>query len=74
MRRPGDRKGGGSVGSQLPGVDIQIISLMSEVGEVIARGDNVMAGYFNDNRLRTKRFEKAGCILETWASSIKTAV
>ena len=49
VRRPGDRKGGGSVGSQLPGVDIQIINPDElGVGEVIARGDNVMAGYFND--------------------------
>ncbi|MEE2785855.1 MAG: AMP-binding protein [Myxococcota bacterium] len=50
VRRPGDRKGGGSVGRQLPGVDIQIINPDElGVGEVIARGDNVMAGYFNDH-------------------------
>ena len=49
VRRPGDRKGGGSVGKELPGVDIRVISPDSEgVGEVIARGDNVMRGYFND--------------------------
>ncbi len=49
VRRPGDRKGGGSVGTQLPGVDIQIINPDEHgVGEVIARGDNVMSGYLDD--------------------------
>jgi long-chain acyl-CoA synthetase len=49
VRRPGDRKGGGSVGTQLPGVDIQIVNPDEHgVGEVIARGDNVMSGYLND--------------------------
>ena len=49
VRRPGDRKGGGSVGKELPGVDIRIVSPDNDgVGEVIARGDNVMQGYFND--------------------------
>lgn len=49
VRRPGDRKGGGSVGKQLPGVEVQIINPDEHgVGEVIARGDNVMAGYLND--------------------------
>ena len=49
VRRPGDRKGGGSVGKQLPGVEVQIINPDKEgVGEVIARGDNVMHGYLDD--------------------------
>lgn len=49
VRRPGDRKGGGSVGKALPGVKIQIINPDKDgVGEVIAKGDNVMAGYLND--------------------------
>jgi len=51
VRRPGDRKGGGSVGTQLPGVNIEIIDPDEDgVGEVIARGDNVMMGYLNDRQ------------------------
>ncbi len=49
VRRPGDRKGGGSVGKQLPGVEVQIINPDADgVGEVVAKGDNVMSGYLND--------------------------
>lgn len=49
VRRPGDRKGGGSVGKQLPDVELQIINPDKDgVGEVIARGDNVMLGYLDD--------------------------
>ncbi len=49
VRRPEDRKGGGSVGKGLPGVEVQIVNPDKDgVGEVIAKGDNVMAGYLND--------------------------
>ncbi len=49
VRRPGDRKGGGSVGTSLPGVNIKIINADQDgVGEVLAQGDNVMAGYLDN--------------------------
>ena len=49
VRRPGDRRGGGSVGKPLSGVEVQIVNPDKDgVGEVIARGDNVMLGYLND--------------------------
>lgn len=49
VRRPGDRKGGGSVGKQLPNVEVQVINADTDgVGEVVARGDNVMLGYLDD--------------------------
>ncbi|MCB9548228.1 MAG: AMP-binding protein [Myxococcales bacterium] len=49
VRRPGDRKGGGSVGKVIPDVEVQIINPDKDgVGEVVARGGNVMAGYLDD--------------------------
>lgn len=49
VRRPGDRKGGGSVGTSLPGVKIRIVNADQDgVGEVLAQGDNVMAGYLDN--------------------------
>ncbi len=49
VRRPGDRLGGGSVGKPITGVKVQIINPDKDgVGEVIAKGDNVMVGYLND--------------------------
>ena len=39
----------GALGLDFPGVTLQVIDPDADgVGEVIARGDNVMAGYFND--------------------------
>jgi len=59
VRRPGDRKGGGSVGKELPGVEVQIINPDKDgVGEVIARGDNVMAGYLNDREATDQTVRK----------------
>ncbi|MEE2756435.1 MAG: AMP-binding protein [Myxococcota bacterium] len=49
VRRPGDRKGSGSVGTGLPGVKLHVLDPDADgVGEVVARGANVMAGYLND--------------------------
>ena len=49
VRRPGDRRGGGSVGKPVSGVEVQIVNPDKDgIGEVIARGDNVMQGYLND--------------------------
>ena len=37
------------MGTQLPGVRLEVLDPDAEgVGEVIARGDNVMSGYLND--------------------------
>ncbi len=59
VRRPGDRKGGGSVGKQLPGVQVEIINPDKDgVGEVIARGDNVMQGYLNDTEATSSTVRK----------------
>ena len=59
VRRPGDHKGGGSVGKELPGVEVQIIHPDKDgVGEVIARGDNVMAGYLNDDKATDRTVRK----------------
>ncbi len=48
---PGHR---GSIGKGIPGVELQVVDKdgmpvkEKEQGEIIARGDNIMAGYFND--------------------------
>jgi long-chain acyl-CoA synthetase len=48
VRRPGDRKGSGSVGKALPQVEIKIKDPDAEgIGEVLARGPNVMQGYLD---------------------------
>lgn len=59
VRRPGDRTGGGSVGKQLPNVELQIFNPDKDgVGEVIARGDNVMAGYLDDPKSTNSTIRK----------------
>lgn len=59
VRRPGDRKGGGSVGRPLSGVEVQIVNPDKDgVGEVIAKGDNVMQGYLNDPRATAETVRK----------------
>ena len=46
VRRPGDRRGGGSVGRALPEVEIKISQPDDQgIGEVIARGPTIMQGY-----------------------------
>jgi long-chain acyl-CoA synthetase len=48
VRRPGSKHGQGSVGKPLPGVEIRIQDPNEEgIGEVIARGGNVMRGYLD---------------------------
>lgn len=50
VQRPGDRTPAGSVGRPLPGVDVKIHEPDERgVGEVIAKGPNVMKGYFNND-------------------------
>ena len=49
VTRPGDKVIPGSVGRALPGIDVKIESPdASGVGEVIAKGPNVMNGYFEN--------------------------
>lgn len=55
VTRPANRMLTGSVGKPLPGVEVKIIEPdASGVGEVIARGPNVMVGYF-ENEAATRR-------------------
>ncbi len=59
VRRPGDRKGGGSVGKPIPSVQIQVVDPDEDgVGEVVARGDNVMMGYLNDPQATAETVRK----------------
>ncbi len=49
VTRPGDKVIPGSVGRALPGIDVRIDAPDGNgVGEVIAKGPNVMAGYFEN--------------------------
>ncbi len=49
VARPGNKLLKGSVGQPLPGVEVKIDSPdESGVGEVMARGQNIMLGYYND--------------------------
>ncbi|MBP9665328.1 MAG: AMP-binding protein, partial [Pyrinomonadaceae bacterium] len=49
VARPGNKLLKGSVGKPLPGVEVKIDSPDEKgVGEVLARGQNVMAGYYNN--------------------------
>ena len=49
VTRPGDKIVAGSVGRALPGIDVRIDQPdASGVGEVIAKGPNVMTGYFEN--------------------------
>src|SRR6185295_14006462 len=49
VTRPGDKIVAGSVGRALPGIDVRIDQPdPSGVGEVIAKGPNVMTGYFEN--------------------------
>ncbi len=49
VTRPGEKLLIGSVGQPLPGVEIKIVDPNEQgIGEVIARGPNVMAGYYEN--------------------------
>ena len=76
VTRPGDKVIPGSVGRPLPGIDVQDRRRPTRngVGEVIARGPNVMAGYF-ENAEATARGDHAtaGCTPATSAASTRTA-
>ena len=51
VARPGNKLLRGSVGKPLPGVEVKIDSPdESGVGEVLARGQNVMVGYYNNEK------------------------
>ncbi len=56
VTRPENRMLTGSVGRPLPGVEVRISEPdASGVGQVIARGPNVMLGYYSDERRRAAR-------------------
>ncbi len=50
----------GSIGKGIPGVDLKIVNNnleevnIGEEGEIIAKGDNIMKGYYNDQKLTKK--------------------
>jgi len=52
----------GSIGRGIPGVDLQVVNETGqkvnpgEVGEIIARGDNISPGYFNDPDSNSDKF------------------
>jgi acyl-CoA synthetase (AMP-forming)/AMP-acid ligase II len=52
----------GSIGKGIPGVALQVLHesgrsvLPGEVGEIVARGDNVSPGYFNDPETSAAKF------------------
>ncbi len=51
VARPGNKLLRGSVGKPLPGVEVRIESPDENgVGEVMARGQNVMVGYYNNDK------------------------
>jgi len=51
VARPGNKMLKGSVGKPLPGVEVKIDSPDANgVGEVLARGQNVMVGYYNNEK------------------------
>jgi long-chain acyl-CoA synthetase len=65
VARPGNKLLRGSVGKPLPGVEVKIDNPDENgVGEVLARGQNVMLGYFNNeeatNQVLQDRWLKTG--------------
>ena len=65
VARPGNKLLRGSVGKPLPGVEVRIETPDENgVGEVIARGQNVMVGYYNNDKatdaVLTDRWLKTG--------------
>jgi long-chain acyl-CoA synthetase len=65
VARPGNKLLRGSVGKPLPGVEVKIESPDENgVGEVLARGQNVMVGYYNNDKatdaVLTDRWLKTG--------------
>src|SRR5690606_31442227 len=65
VARPENKMLSGSVGKALPGVEVKIDSPDENgVGEVLARGQNIMAGYFNNeeatNEVLRDRWLKTG--------------
>jgi len=47
----------GTIGPVLPGVDLKIINKNSHgIGEIVAKGPNIMTGYYNDDALTAESF------------------
>jgi long-chain acyl-CoA synthetase len=74
VTRPGDESIPGSVGRPLPGIDVRIDQPdASGVGEIIAKGPNVMSGYFENPEATAATIRTAGCTPATSAGSTRTA-
>jgi long-chain acyl-CoA synthetase len=59
VTRPGERVIEGSVGKPLPGIELTILNPDRRgVGEVLARGPNVMAGYFGNEAATRAAFHE----------------
>ena len=60
VTKAGDKRQPGTVGKALPGIELKILEPDNDgIGEVVARGPNVMAGYFQD-REATEAMVKEG--------------
>ncbi|HEX2685138.1 MAG TPA: AMP-binding protein, partial [Kofleriaceae bacterium] len=58
VTRPGDKIIAGSVGRALPGIDVRIDHPDAQgIGEVIAKGPNVMSGYFENPEATEKTLQ-----------------
>lgn len=54
---PPSRPKNASVGFALPDVDIDIIDKIEEVGEIVAKGDNIFKGYYKNQQATEKVFQ-----------------
>ena len=68
----------GSVGWARTGVEVAVVGadgrpLPGEIGEIVCRGDVVMAGYWRTRRPAPRRCATAGCRPATWARSTRAA-
>jgi long-chain acyl-CoA synthetase len=75
VARPGNKLLRGSVGKPLPGVEVKIDSPDENgIGEVLARGQNVMLGYFNNEEATEAVLQDRWLKQAIWASSTKTGI
>ncbi len=61
VTRPGKRPKPGSVGTPLPGVELKVVDPdEAGVGEIVARGGNVMKGYLDDEAATAQAIDDEG--------------